>query len=175
MLLIFVTETTESNNSDVMYIKKYLNTRFHVDNNTVIRWVYMNGKANYEKGNVLKRINDYINGYRKYHSCSEEIHVIYCIDIDVGVDSSRLNKKISDYCEKKGYHLVWFNQTIEHVFLGKLIHQAKNKEKEARVYIAKMVGASEYDLAKYRIKEYSDTRLETSNLGYILESILKGN
>ena len=171
MLLIFVTETTETNNSDVMYIKKYLNTRFHLDKNTVIKWVYMND----EKGNVLKRINDYVTGYRKYHSCSEEIHIIYCIDIDVGVDSSRLNKKISDYCEKKGYHLVWFNQTIEQVFLGILLHQAKNKEKEARVYFAKIIGASEYGLAKYRIKEFSETRLETSNLGYILESILKGS
>lgn len=173
MLLIFVTETTESNNSDVMYINKYLNTRFHLDKNTVIKWIYMNGKANYEKGNVLKRINDYVTGYRKYHSCSEEIHVIYCIDVDVGADSSRLNRKISDYCEKKGYHLVWFNQTIEHVFLGKLIHQAKEKKTEARNYYKKQLFPKECCAPKFNQNQFVEARVQTSNIGCVLEELFR--
>lgn len=173
MLLIFVTETTESNNSDVMYINKYLNTRFHLDKNTVIKWIYMNGKANYEKGNVLKRINDYVTGYRKYHSCSEEIHVIYCIDVDVGADSSRLNRKISDYCEKKGYHLVWFNQTIEHVFLGKLIHQAKEKKTEARNYYKKQLFPKECCDPKFNHNQFVEARVQTSNIGCVLEELFR--
>lgn len=173
MLLIFVTETTESNNSDVMYINKYLNTRFHLDKNTVIKWIYMNGKANYEKGNVLKRINDYVTGYRKYHSCSEEIHVIYCIDVDVGADSSRLNRKISDYCEKKGYHLVWFNQTIEHVFLGKLIHQAKEKKTEARNYYKKQLFPKECCDPKFNQNQFVEARVQTSNIGCVLEELFR--
>lgn len=59
MLLIFVTETTETNNSDVMYIKKYLNTRFHLDKNTVIKWVYLNSK----------RISDWTTQFTFYYLC----------------------------------------------------------------------------------------------------------
>ncbi len=49
MLLVFVVETIHTNDSDKMYVDKYLKTRFSLDESTVVRYIYMNGKANSER------------------------------------------------------------------------------------------------------------------------------
>ena len=176
MLLIFVTETTETNNSDVMYIKKYLNTRFHVDNNTVIQWVYLNSKTNYNKGSVSRVINNIISKYLKYPQHDNGVHVVYCIDMDdtdKNRDSERLNKEIFKYCSDKGYRLIWFNKTIEHVFRGKLIHQAKEKKTEARNYYKKQLFPKECCDPKFNHNQFVEARVQTSNIGCVLEELFR--
>ena len=71
MLLIFVIETTESNDSDKMYISKYLNTRFPQlasKSDIVVNWVYLNGKANYKKANIEKKIKYYEENLYSNHN-----------------------------------------------------------------------------------------------------------
>ena len=179
MLLVFVVETTDTNDSDRMYVYKYLISRFpQVETcpDIVVKWVYMNGKPNYNKGNVLKKINDLKTGYLKYHPQSEDIHVVYCVDTD-SVDKTRdsvgLNNEIAEYCMNKGYRLIWFNKTIEHVFLGKLIHQAKDKKTEARKFIREQLSAEDCCDSKYNLNQFVETREQTSNIGYVLKEIFR--
>lgn len=174
MLLLFVVETRETNDSDKMYINKYLTARYPQvapNTNISVKWIYMNGKTNYKTGNVCKKVADTINGYKKYSQHDDIIHVVYCIDIDSGTDSVKLNKEIEDYCLSKNYHLIWFNQTIEHVFLGKHIHQSKNKKKEAVSFYRKEMTIDECCGERYCLKEFSESRSQTSNIGFVLEGI----
>ena len=178
MLLIFVIETTESNDSDKMYISEYLNTRFPQRascSDMVVKWVYLNGKTNYKKGNIEKKIKDYKTRYLSYHPNSKDIYVLYCMDIDAVdliVDNVKLNNEIKEYCLKCGYQLIWFNKTIEHVFLGKIIHQAKHKKAEARNFLKRKITTDECCDSKYHLEQLNEVRTQTSNIGYILGNIL---
>ncbi len=179
MLLVFVVETTHTNDSDKMYINKYLVSRFpQVETCTdiVVQWVYLNGKTNYKNNSIERKINNYKTGYLRYHPQSRDIHVIYCIDVDdtdKNRDSARLNSEIFKYCSDKGYRLVWFNKTIEHVFLGKLIHQAKDKKTEARNYYRKTHLPQEYCDSKYKQNQLVEVRVQTSNIGCVLEELFR--
>lgn len=42
------------------------------------------------------------------------------------VEQDAINKDIARYCKEKQFEMVWFNKTIEHVFIGKLIKKEKN-------------------------------------------------
>lgn len=175
MLLVFVVETNEKNDSDRMYVNKYLTTRYTQvtsDAEIVVKWVYMNGKTNYTTGSVCKKVSDIVDGYKRYPHHDDKIHVIYCIDIDSGTDSVKLNKEIEAFCCRKKYHLIWFNKTIEQVFLGKSIHQSKNKKKEAVSFYRKEMTIDECCGECYCLKEFSESRLQTSNIGFVLEGIL---
>ena len=174
MLLLFVVETKESNDSDKMYINKYLTTRYPQVTpgaNISVQWVYMNGKTNYKNGSVCKKITDKIAGYKRYPQHDDRIHVAYCIDIDSGAESKKLNKEIEEYCKDNEYHLIWFNKTVEQVFLGKLIHQSKNKKNEAISFLKREMSKEGFCDERYCLRELYESRLRTSNIGYVLESI----
>lgn len=177
MLLVFVVETAKTNDSDRMYIDKYLVSRFPMvktGSGVVIQWVYLNGKTNYNKGNISKQINDYKSRYLKYHLQAEDVYVLYCIDTDdadKNKDSVRLNKEISDFCNNKGYRLIWFNKTIEHVFLGKLVKQAKDKKSEAACFFKKHMSSEECCENKYNGSFFSETQVQTSNIGCVLNEV----
>ena len=178
MLLIFVIETTESNDSDKMYISKYLNTRFPQlasKSDIVVNWVYLNGKANYKKANIEKKIKYYESRYLTYHPGSKDLHVLYCIDIDAvdtNKDNVKQNKEINEYCSNNGFHLIWFNKTIEHAFLGRLVHQAKNKKAEAMKFYKRQLSSDECCNSKYLLKCVNETQLQTSNIGFVLGEII---
>lgn len=178
MLLIFVIETTESNDSDKMYISKYLNTRFPQltsESDIVVNWVYLNGKANYKKANIEKKIKYYESRYLTYHPGSNDLYVLYCIDIDAvdtNKDNIKLNKEINEYCSINGFNLIWFNKTIEHVFLGRLIHQAKNKKTEAKNFFKRQLSSDECCNAKFLLKQMNEVQMQTSNIGFVLGEII---
>lgn len=177
MLLVFVVETKETNDSDKMYINKYLVSKYPSVKNgteTVVKWVYMNGKANYHKKLIEKKIHDYKTRYISYFG-SEDIHVVYCIDIDdtANRDCVRLNTEIEEYCKTKGYHLVWFNTTIEHVFLGRIVHQAKNKKKEAKEFIKIQFSMEKCCEQRFNTPLFSETGTARSNIGCVLSQLLE--
>ena len=177
MLLVFVVETKETNDRDKMYINKYLVSRFsfvRTGSETVVKWVYMNGKPNYNKKVVENKINNLITGYIKYHPESRDVHVVYCIDIDDvnNRDCVKLNADINEYCKTKGYQLIWFNTTIEHVFLGRIIHQSKNKKKEAKEFFKKQFAPQVCCDPRFNSAVFSETILMKSNIGCVLSDIL---
>ena len=178
MLLVFVVETKETNDSDKMYVNKYLVSKFpsvRTTSEIVVNWVYMNGKANYNKKAVENKINDLKTRYVKYHPESKDVHVVYCIDIDDVNDRDcvRLNVEIQEYCKNKRYHLVWFNATIEHVFLGRIVHQAKNKKKEAKEFIKKQLSAEKCCDSRFNTPLFSETGTAKSNIGCVLSQLLE--
>ncbi|MCR5760932.1 MAG: hypothetical protein K6F82_02880 [Sphaerochaetaceae bacterium] len=180
MLLIFVVETTESNKSDEMYIKKYIRTMFPqlIDSpGSVVKWVYMNGKGNYKKNSTLHKIEDYSKRYLRFYENVNDIHVIYCVDLDdtcqaLDADNNkRLNREIKAFCDERSYKFVWFNRTIEEVFLGKKILRQKDKSKEAQKYIRKEILNIEYGSEAYNANDYMEGQTRRTNLGTILAKL----
>ena len=51
--LIFVVEANESNKSDSIYIKTFIDYYYKIEKNIVINYVYMNGKNNYNKTKII--------------------------------------------------------------------------------------------------------------------------
>lgn len=178
MLLIFVVETNEKNDSDKMYISKYLTTRYpqvSLDSSIVVKWVYMNGKTNYSKKGVENKVKDYKSRYDKYHPGNNDVYVIYCIDIDdlSNKDCVRLNSEVIEYCKTKQYRLIWFNKTIEHVFLGKIIHQSKNKKKESKEFLTKRMTLKDCCNQDFNVEVFSETNIKKSNIGCILSELFE--
>lgn len=126
--IIFVVETNKQNSSDDRYIKKLIDLRYSLNNDTKIRYVHMDGKEKYRQGRVINEIDK----HRKNNKNGEN-HVIYCFDTDnmrasPEEKNSFMHKK--DYCYKNLYDLIWFNTTIEFVILNKDVHD-KNKKDES--------------------------------------------
>lgn len=180
MLLIFVVETTESNDSDKMYISKYISTvypQLKESPDCVIKWVYMNGKGNYKKKSVLDNIEDYRTRYLRFHEDMKDIHVIYCVDLDDTCqtldanNNKRLNREIKAFCNERSFKFVWFNRTIEEVFLGKKILRQKDKSKEAQQYIRKGIPKTEFCSDIYNANESVEVQTRKSNLGSVLAEL----
>lgn len=180
MLIIFVVETTENNDSDKMYISKYIQSccpqlKDSPENN--LSWVYLGGKGNYKKGSIIKKIDKLIERYYRFHMNENKTHVIYCIDVDdtsqtsTSEENKRINNEIKSFCKKKNYELVWFNRTIEEVFLGRVIKQAKDKKRESNSFMKKTFSCEDFSPNRFKKSSYSETVRKTTNLGYVLDDL----
>ena len=113
------------------------------------RYIYLNGKSNYNKPKVMKEIASAVSGY----SYIGKTHVIYCIDTD-RYDSDPGQqaelKEISQFCKDNGYDLIWFCRDVEDVFWGE---QVPNADKTRR--------AAQFRSSR-RIEEIEDSRLKCS-------------
>ena len=97
------------------------------------------------------------------------------IDLDsptTNIEQKILNKDIFEYCNAKRYHLVWFNKTIENVFLGKVIK--KDKEKEADDFLRKNK-IKDIDICKLSVPNLFNSKPGESNIKVILDSIFQNN
>ena len=166
MQLILMAETKTKDGSDYKYIKEFINEYYGIRGNKLSP-IPLHGKANYRK--KAKIIEQYVAGY------IGESYVIIFIDIDsptYNMDQKFLNQEIIDYCNKMGYQLVWFNKSIENVFLGKIIK--KNKEKEADDFLRKNK-IKKVDLNKMSVPYFNYSREGESNIKVILDRIFNKN
>ena len=61
-LVIFVIETkSDKENSDGVYLRETLEHLYEYDrSNTIVKFVFMNGKGNYNKSSVVNKIDSYM-------------------------------------------------------------------------------------------------------------------
>ena len=120
--LLLCVETSSKAETDKVYISETISNYYTLGNNTRIRYICFEGKGNYKKSNIQKKISDQIKQYRAIGST----YVIYCIDTDrYDADPAHVREldDIKNYCEQQGYDLIWFCRDVEDVFWGKQIHK----------------------------------------------------
>lgn len=160
MQLIILVEANSKSKSDFKYIDKVLRTLFVIDSSIKINPIYMGSKTKYAQFN--KKIKIEID---KYYG---ESNVIMCIDIDnpsQNLDQQKLTLNIMEYCKKNDIDLVWFNKTIEDVFLGKVI--SRNKDIEANKFLSKG------SIPKKEFLENNNYSKQSSNIILIFKRYLK--
>ena len=181
MLVIFVVETTEQNDSDKMFLNKYINTCFPQMKNspeTILHWIYLNGKGNYKKRSILLKIDSYIERYKRFHPDKNDVFVFYCVDVDdvcqqtTVEENKRINSELQAFCEEKEYYYVWFYKTIEDVFLGKTVKQPKDKKREAEAFMRKKIDNDILNSERFKMHCFSEVKKKTTNLGFVLGSLL---
>ena len=127
--LVFVTES----DIDWMYINSTIRAIYDV-RDIRLDHVSMNGKNNYNKKNVVTKINKAKAGI------DGESVVVYCYDTDdinANPNDAKFDKEITKHCKNNGYGLVWFCRDIEEVFLETRVEQ-NEKLREAKNYVRKI-------------------------------------
>ena len=129
-LVIFVIETkSDKENSDGVYLRETVEKLYEYDrSNTIVKFVFMNGKGNYNKSSVVNKMDSYIEHAKEIDKdtiCS----VLYVFDKDNDDTSRRdenFNAGVVDFCNCNGYQLIWMNKNIEEVYWKQ---EASNKQK----------------------------------------------
>lgn len=119
-LVIFVIETkSDKENSDGVYLRETIEHLYEYDrSNTIVKFVFMNGKGNYNKSTVVNKIDSYIKDSKKIDKdtvCS----VLYVFDkdnSDTSRDDENFNASVVDFCNRNGYLLIWMNKNIEEAY-----------------------------------------------------------
>lgn len=121
--MIFCLETNKRADTDYIYISEVLDYLYQKSNQVKISPIYMGTKTKYQSKDVLqeirKKTREYIHGEKK---------VIYCIDTDEYEkisEHANAFQNIRQFCEEKGYELIWFCHDVEEVFVGKKISDSQ--------------------------------------------------
>ena len=167
MQLIFLVETNKQTKSDNSYIKSIIDYHYHLDGNK-ITFIEMNGKANFQKKeSEIERLSNRYNG---------ETFVIYCLDLDYSPNpfdnnyTLNLNKQIECFAKNKNRELIWFNEDIEDVMLGRKIPR-KDKKREAIIFASKMK-YKEVSIESLSNRDFLRIR-HTSNLLLVIDQFLR--
>ncbi len=151
---ILVVESDARSRSDFIYIKSVLEKQYGVKNANDIRIspVFMGGKGNYNKRNILNSIRDDIN---RFSRIGKSI-VVYCFDTDK-YDSDPVDRKCflekERFCIDNGYEFVWFCHDVEEVFIGNSVIKAE-KTAKARQYLLNS-GIDKVDIKKLNATQKS--------------------
>lgn len=171
-LLIFVAESkSENENSDGVYLRETLNYYYEFNRNqTIIKFVFMNGKRNYNKRNIINKINNYIKN-AKITNKDTIIHVFYIFDKDNNFTSNAdriFNKNVIEYCHKNGYSIIWMNKNIEDVCLHHEVEK-RQKTKEASKF---KTSYAIHSIDKKKLSQESANTRHTSNILIELDKVL---
>lgn len=123
MQLIIVCETRSSSKSDYKYIKSVLDY-FYEPRSFSIKKIFASSKTSLIKQD--SKISKIMSSY------SEKSFVVLFADVDSKDD--QLNNEIMNYARNRNFALVWMNQDVEDVFLGKSVNK-KIKNAEADNYL----------------------------------------
>ncbi len=163
--LIFVVEAAESSKSDNIYIRSVLDEYFDFRSRSDIKvnTVYMDGRGNYKKRNIINKINKFAKEYNKLGATS----VIYCFDTDkFDCDPEDKNKfeEEANYCRMNDYDFVWFCHDVEEVFVGKSV------DKNEKTNIAKQYSSND-GIKKVKKSNLRSTKMTKgkTNLLFVLE------
>lgn len=164
MQLIILVETKSKDGSDCIYLREFFKKFYGGLRGTKLSFIPMNGKTNY-----FNKENEIISFKKIY---SGESKVIIAIDIDnpeLLLDQKTINKNIVNYCKNKGYELVWFNKTIENVFLGKIVKRDKNK---IALNYSKNQLINKVRIDSFSKNDFNECRQGESNLKTIIDKLL---
>lgn len=107
MQVILVLETRSSAKTDFMYIKAAFD-HFYGTRVAQLSKIFAKNKSE-----LIKQDKKILEKTNRYNGSSI---VVVVADFDRGNDV--LNSQIIQYCNNKGYRLVWMNLDVEEVFLG---------------------------------------------------------
>lgn len=163
--LVFVVETNKKCNSDWIYIKDTIE-HFYEYERTQVKFstVYMDGKGHYKSKE--KQVAQFVRQYSAM-SATNYSKVLYCFDCDdydSNPDDQKFLEEVKQYCDSKGYDLVWFCKDIEQVYIGKRVDDSQ-KKKEAAAFKAKQL-INKVDQKRLLGDHY---RISTSNIMKILD------
>ena len=166
--LIIAVEGTKNTKTDELYINATIEHFDCFPHDWKISFVYMNGKSRFDDKAVQSKIQKLADSYGHHDKSRESMSfVAYAIDTDSGFESENLNRKIIQYCEERGYFLIYFAEDVENVFLG---HSVSNGDKgrEALMFYGKPI------FNKNNLKNVSFSYTHgKSNILSIFESINK--
>lgn len=164
MQLIILVETKSKDGSDCIYLRSFFKKFYNGLRGTKLSFVTMNGKTNYfKKENEISKLIEEYSGVSK---------VIVAIDVDkpeLLEDQEVLNKNIEQYCIYKNYELVWFNKTIEQVFIKEIIK--KKKDEAAKNFLRKQL-INKVDINCFNKENTSKCKQGESNLKRIIDKLL---
>lgn len=165
--ILFCVETSKQAKTDNIYISETLKRYYQIGSDIRIRFIYLNGKSNYNKNDIRMDIEAQTSQYAK----NGETHVIYCIDTDrhdIDANQKKDLQDIEEYCAKNGYEFVWFSRDIEDVYWGEQIHKDEKVHKARRFRSSRQIEkVREQNLRASEIKRHK------SNVLIVLDEILK--
>lgn len=129
-LVIFVVESKSKDiDSDGVYIRNTLD-HFYTFNKheTITKFVFMDGKGNYNSPKVIKNIEKHIKSFKE--ASYEVIYVCDTDQINRSQEHVKNLKKINDFCKRNKYRLILMNYDVEDVYWGTQVEK-KQKIKEA--------------------------------------------
>ena len=171
-LVIFVIETkSDKENSDGVYLRETVERLYEYDRgNTIVKFVFMNGKGNYNKSSVVNKIYSYIDDAKDVDRdtvCS----VLYVFDkdnSDTSPDDENFNQSVVDFCNRNGYLLIWMNKNIEEAYWKQ---EVNHKQKVAMAgKFKKTNGITKVDVTTLSVPEAN--RRYTSNVLLELDKVL---
>lgn len=139
--IILVSETSDNDKSDIIYIRSVINHFFSYESNEYDGEVatipfYLNGKQNYSDKKILSRIRSQTKMFRCYNQNAVTV-VIYFIDtdsIEKEYKEGSFFRNVQDFCKLNNFDLVWFCKKAENVFLKKETNQIKSKTEAAKQF-----------------------------------------
>lgn len=163
--LIICIESQKNSDIDKMYVDKVINYIYIINNDVVLTYIEMSGKGNYNKPNIINKINKYLR-----MSTKNEKYVIYCIDTDnydTDFSVSEQNNKIEQYCKDNDYKYIWFCKNVEDVFWHETVSNS-NKMVYAKRF------NSQNSLQKASLDSLNNNRYskQKSNILKVLDNIL---
>lgn len=164
--ILFCVETNSKAETDLVYIRETISNYYDVGNNIRIRFIFFDGKGNYKKKDILKKISDQTRQYKAIGSTQ----VIYCIDTDrYDVDPAHMREldEIKHYCEHQDYDLIWFCRDVEDVYWGKQIHKDEKTKMAAKFRSSRQILKVEDQ--KLRSEDYTRHK---SNILQVLDKYL---
>lgn len=163
MLVIFLTESEKD--IDWTYINDFLKRFFDVTSDHKILNIPLKGKTRYNDKGTIKKINQACKKYEAYG----HPNIILCVDVDKEniKDIQDLNEQIEVFCTNNNWNLVWFNEDIEELFLGRKIYDNK-KFTKAKAF-KKQQKIQEISKNKFQTKDPRKHKA-SSNLFTVLQS-----
>ena len=171
-LVIFVIETkSDKENSDGVYLRETIEHLYKYDrSNTIVKFVFMNGKGNYNKSSVVNKIDSYIEDSKAIDSdtvCS----VLYVFDkdnSDTSQDDGNFNQSVEEFCNRNGYLLVWMNKNIEEAYWKQEVNRKQKVPMAGKFKTTNQI--SKIDVATLSVSKAN--RRCTSNVLLELDKVL---
>lgn len=166
--LVFVVETSSTAKTDSIYLnellKRFYDDRVFQSKHVTVRYVYMNGKNNFDKLDTRKEISKHKN---HFHGLSFVIYVSDLDHINQRPEDIVHFEKLEDYCEAKKFKLIWFVRDIEDVLLP---HRYKSKQKvqEAKNFI---LNKTVNKISSESLKSRDVLREKSSNFLVVMDQI----
>ena len=165
--MLFCIETKKKAKTDKVYIDETIDRFYNLGSNIRKRFIYLDGKGNYNKPKVENEITLQI---RKFGPENPTV-VIYCIDTDKHdsnpVQANELDAVIK-YCEMKGYEFVWFCRDVEDVYWREQVSDSEKTQRDAQFKRGRKIrDVKESNLRNNRIARHN------SNIMTILDKHLE--